>query len=132
MKHKKLLWVVVILLLAGGAALFAYLRSVGAYKQAVRELSVAPVSLSEVADGTYTGECDVKFIRAKVSVTVEDGAITAIDILEHKNGRGAAAETVIDTILEEQTVEVDAVTGATNSSIVLEKAVEDALEKGLS
>ena len=67
------------------------------------------------------------FVYAKVEVTVQDGVITNIDILEHKNGRGSRAEVVIDRIIEEQRIEVDAVSGATNSSTVIKKAVENAL-----
>jgi len=44
-----------------------------------------------------------------------------------KNGRGKPAEAVLDNIIKEQKIKVDAVSGATNSSIVLEKAVENAL-----
>jgi uncharacterized protein with FMN-binding domain len=61
-----------------------------------------------------------------VEVTVQDGVITNIDILEHKNGRGKSAEVVADRIMEEQKIDVDAVSGATNSSVVIKKAVENA------
>ena len=61
-----------------------------------------------------------------MEVTVQDGVITNIDILEHKNGRGKSAEVVADRIMEEQKIDVDAVSGATNSSVVIKKAVENA------
>ena len=67
------------------------------------------------------------FVYAKVEVTVQNGVITNIDILEHKNGRGSSAEIVVDSIIEEQKIDVDAVSGSTNSSIVIKKAVENAL-----
>lgn len=44
-----------------------------------------------------------------MEVTVQDGVITNIDILEHKNGRGKSAEVVADRIMEEQKIDVDAV-----------------------
>ncbi len=66
-------------------------------------------------------------IFAKVEVTVQDGAVINFDILEHKNGRGKPAEIVVDRMVEEQKIDVDAVSGATNSSIVIKKAVENAL-----
>ena len=132
-KNKKnLLWFAAVLLMIGGIALAIYLKSVGDYKRAVAEISFSEVSPSQVADGVYIGECDVDFIYAKVSVVVENGTIRDISILEHKNGRGVSAETIVDTMLEAQSVDVDAVSGATNSSIVLKKAVENALKKGLS
>ena len=59
------------------------------------------------------------------------GAITGIRILEHKNDRGGPAEAVVEAIVDQQRIGVDAVTGATNSSTVLKKAVENALRQGL-
>ena len=67
------------------------------------------------------------FVYAKVQVTVRNGAITAIDIREHKNGRGEPAELVADRMIQEQKIDVDIVSGATSSSIVIKKAVENAL-----
>lgn len=85
------------------------------------------IHLSDIPNGVYIGECDVNFIYAKVEVTVDSGEITNIRILEHKNERGQAAEAVVDRIVSEQRIDVDAVSGATNSSTVLKKAVENAL-----
>ncbi|MDE6875254.1 MAG: FMN-binding protein [Lachnospiraceae bacterium] len=86
--------------------------------------------MSDVPDGVYVGEYDVDFIYAKVEVTVRGGVIADIDILEHKNGRGKSAEIIVEKIIEEQKINVDAVSGATNSSIVIKKAVENALNGG--
>ncbi len=104
-----------------------YLKSVADYKRAVKETTFSNLDISDDPDGVYVGEYDVDFIYAKVEVTVQAGAITNIDILEHKNGRGSRAEVVVDRIIEEQKIEVDAVSGATNSSTAIKKAVENAL-----
>ncbi len=104
-----------------------YLKSVADYKRAVKETTFSNLDISDVSDGVYVGEYDVDFVYAKVEVTVQNGVITNIDILEHKNGRGNPAEVVIDRIMKEQKIEVDAVSGATNSSTVIKKAVENAL-----
>lgn len=104
-----------------------YLKSVADYKRAVKETTFDNLDISNVPDGVYVGEYDVDFVYAKVEVTVQDGVITNINILEHKNGRGSRAEVVVDRIIEEQKIEVDAVSGATNSSTVIKKAVENAL-----
>lgn len=76
-----------------------------------------------------TGLYDVDFIYAKVNVTVQNGAVTHITVLEHKNERGKPAEIVTDKIIAEQKIDVDAVSGATNSSTVIKKAVENALRE---
>ena len=116
----------------GAILLGSYLKKVADYQQAVRDLTVEEVPLAAVADGTYQGECDVDFIRARVAVTVKGGQITNISLLEHKNGRGQPAEVVLDNILQAQRLDVDAVSGATNSSTVLKKAVENALRQGVT
>ena len=134
MKQKRkriLLYSAVILLLIGSIFLSIYIKGMLDYRKAVNEIAFDNINISDVADGIYFGECDVNFIYAKVEVTVESGEIISIDILEHKNGRGKSAESVIDEIVNEQNIDVDAVAGATNSSKVIKKAVENAIRKGL-
>lgn len=134
MKQKRkriLLYSAVILLLIGLIFLSIYIKGVLDYRKAVNEIAFDNINISDVADGIYFGECDVNFIYAKVEVTVESGEIISIDILEHKNGRSKSAESVIDEIVNEQKIDVDAVAGATNSSKVIKKAVENAIRKGL-
>lgn len=104
-----------------------YLKRVADYKKAVRETTFNSLDISGVPDGVYIGEYDVDFIYARVEVTVQNGVITNIDILKHKNGRGSSAEIVVDRMIEEQKIDVDAVSGATNSSTVIKKAIESAL-----
>lgn len=130
--RKKIILSIVIFIftigLIGGAV---YLKNVADYKQAVKETTFDEINISDVSDGVYIGEYDVNFIYAKVEVTVQDGEITDIIILEHRHEHGKAAETVINKIVDEQRIDVDAVSGATNSSIVIKKAVENALKSGL-
>ena len=104
-----------------------YLYNVNLYQCKVRAIEISDVDLSLIPDGIYIGECDVHFIYAKVAVTVRSGRITALNVLEHRNDRGSAAESRVDDIVKKQRIDVDAVAGATNSSMVIEKAVENAL-----
>lgn len=119
--------IVVIVLLIVLLCLALYLKSVSDYKLAVKAITFEEIDITKIPDGTYVGECNVNFIYAKVEVAVQSGEIKNIAILEHKHERGKAAETVVDRITAEQKIEVDAVSGATNSSTVLKKAVENAL-----
>ncbi len=111
------------------ALIFAmfYLKSVADYKNAIKDTSFIGINISTISDGSYIGEYDVDFIYAKVKVTVQSGKITDIEILEHKNERGEPAEAIVGQIIREQKINVDAISGATNSSIVIKKAVENAL-----
>ena len=126
-RKRIILFTAILLFLIGLIFTAAYLKSVADYKKAVKETIYSNLDISDVPDGVYVGEYDVDFIYAKVEVTVQNRVITNIDILEHKNGRGSPAEIVVDRIIEEQKIDVDAVSGATNSSIVIKKAVENAL-----
>ena len=130
-KKKVVLFAVMLLLLIGLVWGIIYLKSVSDYKQAVKETNFEEINISDIPDGVYIGEYDVNFIYARVEVTVQNGEITNINILEHRHERGKAAETVIEKIIEEQKIDVDAVSGATNSSTVIKKAVENALKGGL-
>lgn len=128
-RKRILLFTTILLFLFGLIFTAVYLKSVADYKKAVKETTFRNLDISNVPDGVYVGEYDVDFVYAKVEVTVRNGAITNIDILEHKNGRGKPAEIVADRIMEEQKIDVDTVSGATNSSIVIKKAVENALKR---
>ena len=130
-KKKVVLLVIMLLLLIGLVWGIIYLKSVTDYKQAVKETTFEEINISDISDGVYIGEYDVNFIYAKVEVTVQNGEITNINILEHRNERGKTAEVIADSIVDEQKIDVDAISGATNSSTVIKKAVENALKNGL-
>lgn len=79
-------------------------------------------------DGIYQGEHS--FIR--VEVTIKDNKIYDIKILHHGGGGKKYADMVtvlIDNIIQKQSVDVDAITGATVSSVNLKNAINNALEK---
>ena len=82
-----------------------------------------------LTDGVYEGSASGYSGEITVSVTVLDGRVTEIEVLSESDTPQyfCRAETVIDTILEEQTLAVDAVSGATYSSAGIVNAVNDAL-----
>ena len=103
-----------------------YLISVRRYKEAVLGITFGHADAARVPDGIYIGECDVQFIYAKAQVWVLGGKITDIQ-LEHRNGRGKPAEGLEKEIIARQKIDVDTIAGATNSSQVIKKAVDNAL-----
>jgi uncharacterized protein with FMN-binding domain len=131
---KKTKVIVCAAVLAAAAALVLlarYLISVRQYKDTVAGFTYANADASGIPDGVYVGECDAQYIYARVEVTVKDGRMTDIRLLEHRNERGAAAEDIGDEIVARQKIDVDAVSGATNSSEVIKKAVDNALSGAL-
>lgn len=121
----------ILLLLAGVVSASVYLKSVADYKKAVAETNIGEIDISGIPDGVYAGEYDVNFIYVRVEVTVQSGEMTNITLLEHKQERGKAAEAIVQDMIAEQKIDVDAVSGATNSSIVIKKAVENALRNAV-
>lgn len=105
-----------------------YCMRVTRYKTAIKALTFKEVNLSQVPDGQYAGNCDVGLISATVNVDVKDSRIENIDLVKHKNEKGKAAEVIVGDIVQQQKIDVDAISGATNSSKVIKKAVENALE----
>ncbi|QWU17276.1 Uncharacterized protein, contains FMN-binding domain [Paenibacillus sophorae] len=127
---KKLLITAALILLVGAGWGLTYLYQVNSYQDKIKNLTISNIPFSRLADGTYVGEYDVRFIDAKVQVSVQNGKVTKIDLLKHKNGHGAPAEVILKEIVAKQSLDVDAVSGASNSSKVLKKAVEIALVQG--
>ena len=82
--------------------------------------------------GTYEGSAQSVGGPIRVSVTVDESTITAIEILEFHDSEGvgsAAAKRLPEQMLEKQSTNVDGVTGATLSSLFIRNAVNDALSK---
>ncbi|WP_438780467.1 FMN-binding protein [Enterococcus sp. DIV0187] len=96
-------------------------------KRTLKKVKINEVPISQVADGKYVGEAQIKPVSAKVNVQVENGKITDIEIKDHMTGLGKNGEKIIDQIINKQSLEVDAISGATQSSVTITKAVENAL-----
>ena len=89
------------------------------------------IDMSEIEDGIYKGHSELGPVIVDVKVTVEKGEIIDIEILEHQNGLGQAANVIVEDMVDKNLYAVDAVTGATVSSEIIMNAVNDALQKGL-
>lgn len=95
-----------------------------------KDLEISNVDMATIRDGVYTGSADNGLVKATGSVEVNNGIIWNISILEHEHLLGKPAEKIIDNIVEQQSLEVDAITSATYSSDTLRKAIENALRQG--
>lgn len=126
---KRSLWLAVLLVIAGfviaAMGLMVYTeRNLEKLANAV----IRDIDITALADGIYTGGYSMFPVSAEVRVTVKGQRITGIELLEHNNGRGAPAEVIPSCVVEAQSLDVDAVSGATYSSKVILKAIENALE----
>lgn len=116
--------------LSGGIYLYSYISDLNSYKSIVAGLKIDEVNLSKVNDGTFQGSCDAILVAADVRVTVKDHKIIDIQLIRHKNERGQIAEVIPEKIINAQSLQVDTISGATNSSKVILKAIETALDSG--
>ena len=98
------------------------------YQKKVSNIVFEDIELADIKDGVYEGEYDAGYIYAKVEVEIRNNEIVFITLLEHRNERGKTAECILDDVVAKQEIDVDAVSGATNSSNVIKKAIENAVE----
>jgi len=127
---RRILIMAVIMIAVAGVVLAAKtaLSKMESNLEELMQLDVTDVDLKSISDGTYTGEYSALPVSAKVSVSIKDHHITNIDLLEHNNGQGAGAEVIPLIVVEKQTLQIDTISGATYSSKVILKAIEDALQ----
>jgi len=125
MKRKTLLTYFLTAMITGisiFAAMALYLRPAA--------LDFFNVDLNTVSDGEYIGICQNKILFAVVKVEIKDHRIANIDILEHKKSYMGQARLFADKVISAQSLEADAVSGATLTSDTVRKAIENALKQG--
>ncbi|MDF2840668.1 MAG: hypothetical protein K0Q99_1440 [Clostridia bacterium] len=93
----------------------------------LKEMSISEVDMLTLKNGTYAGSYRVFPIAVEVEVTVNNHRITNIELVKHSNGQGSKAEGITNMVIEAQGLGVDMVSGATYSSKVILKAIENAL-----
>ena len=131
MKKMKItiIMIIVLILMVGGIFGINYLNRVKKYQDKVANTKINDIDISKKENGDYFGEFDVDLVAAKVKVNIKDGKIDDIELINHKTDKGKKAEKIIDTVVEKNSLKVDTVSGATNSSKVILKAIEKALEE---
>jgi uncharacterized protein with FMN-binding domain len=123
----------IVLLIVGAAVLILaaagviWFKDIQSNLDALEETAISEVDLSTIPDGVYAGSYSEFPVSAEVRVTVSGHAIKDITLVRHDTGQGQAAEAIPQMVVEAQSLQVDAVSGATYSSKVILKAIEDAL-----
>jgi uncharacterized protein with FMN-binding domain len=128
-KHFSVLGIIfVIIILIIFVLIVGYIKVQSDLKE-LTALEIQDVDLSQIEDGYYEGSYNVFPIAVEVNVYVKNHEIIDIKILKHTNGQGGSAEKITEHIMKLQSLDVDAISGATYSSKIIIKAVENALEK---
>jgi uncharacterized protein with FMN-binding domain len=86
--------------------------------------------LSAVPDGTYSGEAQEFVVLARVNMRMAAGRIDAFEIIKHTcSPFGRPAEALAKSVIERQSLDLDAVSGATISSKAILGAGKNALSQ---
>lgn len=128
---KIIILIAVILLVIIGVSTVIFSNISKKFTSYIDQITIEHVDLTKIPDGLYSGRSDSVVVKAVVEIEVMDHILTKIEILEHQTGRGREGEKVIYKILEEQRVDVDGISGATYSSLVIQDAVQKALQAAL-
>ncbi len=104
-----------------------FLKKTEASLDGLKDLPIENPDMSAIPDGLYEGRFSVFPVSVVIEVRVSGHEIVDLKLLKHDNGQGGGAEALLPEIIRTQSIELDAVSGATYSSIVILKAVEDAL-----
>ena len=118
-----------------GTGAEAYVEANGGHTEAEitadgGEEAAAPEVQGSYKDGVYEGTGKGNNGDITVEVTVEGGNIVSVTLKEHGETEGiyeAAEKSVVADIIKTQSAEVDAVSGATNTSNGIKEAVTNAL-----
>ena len=118
-----------------GTGAEAYVEANGGHTEAEitadgGEAAAAPEVQGSYKDGVYEGTGKGNNGDITVEVTVEGGNIVSVTLKEHGETEGiyeAAEKSVVADIIKTQSAEVDAVSGATNTSNGIMEAVTNAL-----
>lgn len=93
-------------------------------------LLLTSLALAEGVSGTFEGSSQGFHAPVKVQVTLENGVITDVQVVEHHESEGVSDYSISQTpvrIVEAQSWNVDTLSGATYSSNAVKYAVRDAL-----
>jgi len=123
-KGKKALLIVGIIIAALVAAMaIGTLNGMGY----VRRMTVNPIDLSKIADGVYAGSFKKGRFSYSVEVAVKDHRIQAVKPTDPKQVTSPIIEQIFARIVQDQSVRVDTVSGASLTTKAVSKAAENAL-----
>jgi uncharacterized protein with FMN-binding domain len=141
-KGKSRVWIVILSIVGVlGLGMVAAVVLTAPGRMELKNMTFDNVNFRKLRDGTYTGEykgIKDNFRNAAVEVTVDSGAVTEIrvtggalagDKQTTEMGKGHTINDLFGKIIKSQSLQVDAISGATLTSNAHLKAVENALKQ---
>lgn len=121
---KKFALVLAVLILSDFVGFQVFSASI---KKSLANIENAAINMNNVADGVYSGHSELGPVSVDVEVHVTDHKLAKVDLVRHACGLGRPAEAITEKMVEQNTFDVDAISGATVSSEVIKNAVNKAL-----
>ena len=97
----------------------------------IADMQLSMPDLGHTKSGNYFGAASTKMVKAEVAVSIRNHRIKNIELINHETGVGKKAEVLTDSVISYQTVELDVISGATVSSKIILKAIENAVNKSI-
>lgn len=114
-----------VVLLAAGFLCYQFYQT----KRQSEQLDFKAISMENLQDGSYEGECRTGLVYVQLRIQVKDDVVKSIQLLQHDNGMGKSAERLLADIQDKNSTAVDDVSSATISSRAIRMAAQNALEK---
>lgn len=131
-KHKMLIAIITVIAVVGLAGGGALLFTEGERREA-KNLPIKAINIQQLRNGTFIGDYaggKYKWRANKIQVTITDHKLTEIKLLQNaKTQENAAKKELFDRVLKSQSLQVDAISGATLTSKGYLKAIELALDQ---
>ncbi len=113
---------------AAGIYVFEVRPRLRAYEY-VCNMPVGEIELSKISQAVREGEFRLADIYCKVKVTVKNHKIESVEIVQNaSNDLAKKAEKVVDGVIAAQSLKVECISGATGTSKVILKSIENALK----
>jgi uncharacterized protein with FMN-binding domain len=122
-----ILYILVGILIVGASMLIYLTKDLSKY----RKMVINDVDLTKIEDGVYEGEFSGGRWKNKLEVTIQDHRIDDIKLIKASSTAGMddIGEKIFQKVKEKQSLEVDAVSGATVHTKAVLKSIENALSE---
>ena len=121
---KKIFYVILGIVLLGTIGCLSLTASM---KKSLVKIENEDIDMETVEDGSFEGHSELAPVKVDVKVLVKNHKLIKVELLRHECGLGHPADVIVDKMVEQNTWDVDAVSGATISSGVIKNAVNKAL-----
>ena len=121
---KKIFYVILGIVLLGTSGCLSLTASM---KKRLAKIENEVIDMETVEDGIFEGHSELDLVKVDVKVLVKNHKLIKVELLRHECGLGHPADVIVDKMVEQNTWDVDAVSGATVSSGIKKNAVNKAL-----